>query len=288
MRKKIIFIASFFLIIYFAGSRILVSSCDSPIHYRIDMVDTKFNLPKDKFIEDAKKAADIWNKAIDKNLFVYDPKGDLSINLIYDERQLLNSQINNLEGQINNEKGILDPKIVQFEKDAANFKAKLTDLNNQIESWNKKVEAPTDIYNQLIQEQKDLQIEANALNERSKNLNLTAQKFNAEVGSLNQQIDVFNIAIGERPEEGIYIGDKNRIEIYFDITTPELIHTIAHEMGHARGLDHTTNPKSIMYSKTNEILIPSKEDLDELKFICAKRSLFDTILLKINHDKKSN
>lgn len=283
--KKLILLVLSFLVVIFVGQRILISACDQPIYYRIDTVDAKFNLSKDKFITDSKNAADIWNKAYGKNLLVFDPKGNLSINLIYDERQLLNSQINNLEEQINKQKGTLDPQIAQYQKDLESFKAKLADLNNQIESWNQKGGAPPDIYNQLVQEQKDLQAEADRLNAIAKNLNLTTQDFNVQVGKLNQTIDTFNAAIEQRPEEGIYIGDQNRIEVYFDITQNELIHTIAHEMGHAMGLEHTTDPKSVMYSKTNQILIPSKEDLDELKTICAKKSFFDIILSKVKTRK---
>ncbi len=279
--KNLIFIILSFYIVIFVGQRILLSPCDRPIRYRVDTVDVKFNLAKDKFIEDSKKAGDIWNKAYGKSLLVYDPQGNLSINLIYDQRQLLNSQINKLQGQIYNEKGTLDPQIIEYQKGVASFNAKLADLNNQIETWNQRGGAPPDVYNQLIQEQKDLQLEADTLNATAINLNLTTQNFNAQVGKLNQTVDTFNEAIEQRPEEGIYIADQNRIEVYFYITQNELIHTIAHEMGHGLDLEHTTNPKSIMYSKTNQIIIPAKEDLDQLKTICAKKNLFDIILSRL-------
>lgn len=278
--KKAILLILPLIIIYFLGTKILISACDTPIHYRIDIVDPKFNLSKDQFTIDTKKAADIWNKAYGKDLFVYDPRASLSINLIYDQRQFLDSQITNLESQLNNLKGTLDPQIAQYQTDLANFKAKLADLNNQIDSWNKKGGAPPDVYNQLLQEQKSLQAEADRLNVEAKSLNLTTQNFNVQVGNFNNQVNVFNEALTQRPEEGIYIGDTNRIEIYFDITYNELIHTLTHELGHARGLPHTSNPVSIMYPKTNDVIIPAKEDLSELNMVCAKKSLFETILGK--------
>ncbi len=279
--KKLIFLILPFVIVIFVSQRILISPCSQPIYYKIDTVDPKFNLSKDKFIVDSKSAADIWNKAYGDNLLIYDPvKANLSINLIYDERQQLSSQINSLEGQLNNEKGTLDPQIAQFQKDEASFVAKLNDLNSQIAMWNQKGGAPPDVYQQLIQEQKDLQAEADRLNGIAKNLNLTTQSFNAQIGKLNQTVDVFNAAIEQRPEEGIYIGSTNRIEVYFDITQSELIHTLAHEMGHARGLAHVTNTNSIMFSKTNQVLTPSKEDLNELSTVCAKRSVFDILIVR--------
>ncbi len=281
--KKIVFLVLPFVVIIFASQKILISPCDKEIHYRIDTVDDKFKLTRDKFLADTQKAADIWNKAYGKELFVYDPKGALSVNLIYDTRQLLNSQITNLEEQLNNEKSSLDPQIAQYKKDLENFKSSLADLNNQIDMWNKKGGAPEDVYNGLIQKQKDLQVEADRLNALSKSLNLSTTDFNVQVGKLNQTVDTFNTAIGQRPEEGIYIGTNNRIEIYFNITQNELIHTLAHEFGHARGLGHTMVPASIMYSKSNETITPASADLNELNIVCAQKSIFDIVITEVKN-----
>src|SRR3989344_5147674 len=82
--------------------------CDKPITYRIDTVDPKFNLRRDKFAADVDEASKIWNKGQGKNLFVYDPNGKLSINMIFDERQAENTKINQLDKQLTTEKGNLD------------------------------------------------------------------------------------------------------------------------------------------------------------------------------------
>ncbi len=77
------------------------SVCDQAIHYHVDTVDPKFNLSRDSFSSDVSQAAQIWKDAVGKNLFVYDEKGELSINLIYDERQSLTNQINQMENKNN-------------------------------------------------------------------------------------------------------------------------------------------------------------------------------------------
>lgn len=279
--KKIFILILAILVLVFVSQNIFVSFCDYPILYKVGTVDNQFNLSKDKFLSDVKKAADIWNKAYGKDIFSYDPNGKLSINLIYDERQLINSSIITQEGQVNKTQSALDSQVAQYKKDAIAFKMKLTDLNNQIDFWNQKGGAPQDIYDQLIQKQKDLQAEADRLNSIAKNLNLNTESLNAQIGKLNQSVVTFNKVIEQRPEEGIYFGDTNRIEIYYYITQNELIRTIAHEIGHARGLEHTTDPSSIMYPKTNQTIVPTKEDLSELNSICAKKSVYNILFSEL-------
>ena len=62
-----------------------------------------------------------------------------------------------------------------------------------------------------------------------------------------------------KPEEGIYDPANQRIEVYFNINRSEMVHTIAHEFGHALDLPHNDNRLSIMfpYSTQTEFKITS-------------------------------
>lgn len=253
------------------------SVCDLPIHYRLDTVDPQFNLSRDSFLSDINQASDIWKDAVGKNLFVYDPKGKLSISLIYDERQSLTNQINQLENNVNSDKQNLKPEVNKYLSLSAGFKQKLNDLNNQIEYWNSKGGAPEDEYNKINQQSQDLQAQANSLNIMAKSLNVSTNLYNSQVGQLNQTIENFNSAIAQRPEEGIYKFPEERIEIYFNISQLELVHTLAHELGHALKLKHSNNPKAIMYYKTNQSMQLSSDDISALEDICKKHSIFEFI-----------
>lgn len=269
------------------------SVCDQPIRYRIDEVDPKFKLSKDNFKSYVNDAAQIWNQSIDKTLFKYDPKGSLSVNLIYDERQSLTEKVTQLNETVKSDQQALKPEVNQYQNLSSDFNQKVDDLNKEIEFWNQKGGAPLEEFNKLVQKQDDLRAQADRLNKMAKDLNSSTDQYNSQVNKLNENISSLNTALEERPEEGVFKYPENRIEIYLNINNQELIHTLAHELGHSIGLEHINNRKAIMYSKTNSSTILSKDDYLALENICKKHTIFELIqhyftLIIIQYKNKLN
>lgn len=257
------------------------SPCDKPISYRVDEIDPRFKIPRKVLLFNIEKASDVWNRVYGKNLFVYDPQGSLSINLVYDKRQYLTTQINEMEGQLETDKESISLKIQEYENQAAIFKQDLEKLKSEISEWNKKGGAPADVYEKLTKKQQELKTEADRLNNLSRGLNISTDSYNSQVAELNTTVQSFNKTLQMKPEEGVYNPKENKIEIYFLTNKNELIHTLAHELGHALELSHNQSRESIMYPYTTQKITSSLEDVVELKNTCRKRSIFEPIASRL-------
>lgn len=277
----------------YADNLLYQSPCDTPITYRIGSIDPKYNLTEGTFINSINQASDIWSTTTNKKLFEYDPKGEIEINLVYDQRQFLSTQINDINSKVKAKQNELDPKIADYKKRATEFKAQASQLNNDIEFWNNKGGAPPDEYEKLKSRQANLIQVAESLKNEALSLNQSTDQYNQEVGQLHQTVSTFNTALQYQPEEGEYIYDngKQTINIYFDNSDSELIHTLAHELGHALRISHNNNPESIMYPQTTEITGLSSEDKLGLQKSCEKISVIKTgaerLGLMINRFKAS-
>lgn len=248
-----------------------VSPCDTPVEYRIDTVDPRFNITKEELAGDVDEAQKIWSKAYGRNLFVYNSNGKLSINLVFDKRQQLKNEIGQMENQVKTQEKTIKPEISAYENEVAIFKQKLADYNSRVNFWNSKGGAPPETFKQLNQEQQTLKSEADRLNAISKQLNQTTTDFNTQVNELNQTVDTFNTKLVSRPEEGVYEPQLNKITVFFNISQPELVHTLAHELGHVLQIEHVNNQEAIMFSKTNQSLTLFPEDLSGLQKACQPK-----------------
>jgi DNA repair exonuclease SbcCD ATPase subunit len=161
----------------------------------------------------------------------------------------------------------------------ADYKKKLESYNKEVSSWNKKGGAPEDAYNELKKEKKELdalydkiEAERKAINNLAGKSNDLVNKEKNVVNTYNSNVETYQNKYGQASEfdKGIYDGQK--IDIFQFKEMSDLRLTLVHEMGHALGIDHLENPKSIMYYLMNEQDMNnptlSSEDLVAIKGIC--------------------
>lgn len=270
-------------LITYANNLLTYSPCDKPLKYRIGSIDAKYNLTKDQFLSNLRESENVWESSVEKNLFAYDPKSEIEINLVYDQRSFLSTQINDLNSKVKQQQNDLDPKINDYKNRASEFRAKIQKLNTDIDYWNSRGGAPPEEFDKLTSRQQTLSQESKTLQQEAIDLNQSTDEYNNQVGQLHQTVDTFNAALQYKPEEGEYIYDngKQTINIYFDNSRTELIHTLAHELGHALGLPHNDDPVSIMYPRTTGAISLSSTDLEALSKACIKRSVFEVYINKV-------
>lgn len=263
--------------LFYNFNYLLASPCDQPITYRVGEVDSGYGLTKEKFLGQIDEANQIWSKVVNKNLFSFDPQGKIVINLIYSQRQSMADKLNSLENNLKTGKQSLDSSVAQYQNLQADFSKKLQAFNAEVENWNKLGGAPEEVFNRLKTQQEELKAEADKLNQMANQLNLSAQEYNLGVSQYQQSAQTLNKALSVNPEAGVYNGSLPQIDIYLTSSQKELIHTLAHEMGHALGLSHLDNQQTIMYAYTNEVIKPDNQEASQLQAYCHQRN-FDLTL----------
>lgn len=271
-----------------------INPCVSTIKYKLGDFDSKFNISKKQFLEIVNESVLMWNDAVGKKLFEYDDTGSidsLSINLIYDERQRLTDYSKLMGAEIENTKNAALSMQVQYEDLKIIFEQRKNEYvqkvdifnteqkkyNDTVTSWNEKGGAPQNEYNTLVLEKERLQKESEALTITRDSLTVMLADINAKitkhnefVAYANEKVDINNSTANKKFTEGNYSPSTNKISIYQFTDETKLRRVLAHEFGHALGIDHLKNKQSIMYavnSATTTYL--DNEDIQAVKDICS-------------------
>lgn len=271
--------------------------CAQPISYSLGAIDPRFGISPEAFKTYLIQAAQVWQKPIGKTLFVYkETGGDVVVRLIYDERQAATNLLSKNKGTITKEqasydalranydtrKAQVEKARAQYTSAQAQYEQALAAYNAKVATWNRSGGAPSDTYTQLQQQKSILQQEEQSLQEMQAALNadiaalrVLADELTSAARTLHQRVDAYNdtgASLGEF-EEGVYEErDGSRtITIYSYTNTTKLVRVLAHEMGHALGLEHVDDPGAIMYMvNSNNSLFATPADITALDELCAQ------------------
>lgn len=238
--------------------------CAAPILYRIGKIDPGFKISEKDFLNKIETASNIWEKSINKNLFEYDPNGKLIINLVYDYRQ----ETTNLRNVIDKKNEVADSVKEEFlaltkryEIDKNAYEQAVADFNRDVNTFSKR---------EYESRRKVVEDQRAALNLLSQQINSYVSKYNTIVRDINTDVGVVNENAGEI-EQGLYTRNltEEKIDIFEYENETKLVRVLAHEFGHAVGLEHNSNAQSIMYElNSGSGLVPSSDDIIALKQIC--------------------
>ncbi|HAS80652.1 MAG: Peptidase M10A and M12B matrixin and adamalysin [Candidatus Nomurabacteria bacterium GW2011_GWE1_32_28] len=255
--------------------------CSRPITYSIGSFDDRFGISKDEFIKVVNTGEMVWEKAINKDLFIYksDGSGVLKINLIYDIRQEATEKLKEIGITVNDTKASYDELKLKYNimqtdyfNSKKSFELQINLLQNRQNAYEKEVSylnenggASKKEFDRLNTEKRALEVEFIEINKLQTQLNFDVDNINSLaivlnrlILSLNIEVNKFNTIgdqLGGEFEEGTYKEDaiSREIDIYQFDNIGKLARVLTHEFGHALGLGHLESPESVMYRLNNGV-----------------------------------
>jgi hypothetical protein len=258
------------------GSRV---PCAVPLAWRVARVDDAFGLSVDEVAGQIRGAAALWEGALGRSLFRHDPVDGFPVRLVFDERQELLLERVRRHAELDRRWSVLQTDLAAFDEESArhgtsrahheervrDYQRRLSEYNATVRRWNERGGAPEDVTRQLRAQGEALAEERAELDAERRVLEVELDRLRGEEARLERATDehrrqtealarafppqsaesgVYREAVTEVDGEARSVSREIRIYRFQDMDELRLI--VAHELGHALGLGHSSVAEGVM------------------------------------------
>ena len=272
--------------------------CHEPLTFVVGNIDERFSISRNELIDVIEHVTAVWSDVVGVPAAAYASDGEISVHLVYDEQQQLTDQesefssrireretyINELEHNYNGMLGQYNDRIATYQNESQQLQSRIDELNEWVSERNQQGGFNESQLQDFEKRRKEIDHESLQMNREAMLISQFTDEINRKMDLLNREINHKNELIKEyndrfsgtrRFTQGTYEWQGNRkwINIYQFANIAELELVVAHEMGHALGLDHVENPESVMHhlmgGQQRGGLILSEEDRRALRDRCG-------------------